>query len=226
MKNNYDLIIFDCDGTLVDSEYLNNKVSSDLLIEFGLTEYTPMRCLEEFSGSTWTDIKNKLEKRHDVQLPAGFIETYIQTVQDQMAGMIKPIEGALYFVEGCNSQSHLKICVASNGQRENVIKSLGLQGFDDYFQEDNTFTRIQVPNGKPAPDLFLFAADKMGSDPARCLVFEDSPTGVLAGVAAEMEVWGFVGASHDPKKQEKVLLEAGASRVFSHFIHISEMLNI
>lgn len=225
MRSKYDLIIFDCDGTLVDSEYLNNKISSDLLIELGLTDYTPMRCMEEFSGRTWTDIKATLEARHKITLPPTLIETYIQTVQNKMAEMLKPIKGALDFVQACNAVPDLKICVGSNGQRENVTQSLNLQGFDDYFHDENTFTRIQVPNGKPAPDLFLFAAKKMGVEPARCLVLEDSATGVLAGVAAEMDVWGFVGASHDPENQEKVLLEVGASRVYTDFIHIHEMLD-
>ena len=221
--SNFDLIIFDCDGTLVDSEYLNNKVSSDLLIEFGLTEYTPEKCIEEFTGSTWTNIRSDLEARHNVKLPDDLISNYIARVHAEMEKGLPPIKGAIDFV--VTSQSKFKICVGSNGERSNVMKSLSLCGFSPkFFQDDNIFTRIQVPNGKPAPDLFLYAAEKMNTEPSKCLVIEDSPTGVLAGVAAGIEVWGFVGTAHDQKSQEKKLIEAGASRVFSDFIHMGEAL--
>lgn len=221
-RRNYDLIIFDCDGTLVDSEYLNNKVSSELLIEFGLTEYTPEKCINEFAGFTWTNIKLLLEDRHNLTLPPDFIQTYIDRVHIEMESGLKPIPGAMDLVKASSSKG--KICVASNGERSNVMKSLSLQGYNDYFSEENIFTRIQVPNGKPAPDIFLFAAQNMGVNPQDCLVIEDSPTGVLAGVAAGMDVFGFVGASHDSAVQEKRLKQAGTQAVFSDFIHIAQVL--
>lgn len=223
MTRNYDLIIFDCDGTLVDSEYLNNKVSSNLLIEFGLAEYTPEKFMSEFVGCTWTNIKNDIEARHNVKLPADIIDRYVEVVNKELEKGVEPIEGVMELLNF--AQSNFKICVGSNGQRSNVMKSLHVQGFDAYFQDTNIFTRIQVPNGKPAPDLFLFAAAQMDVEPFKCLVIEDSPTGVQAGVAAGMDVWGFVGTSHTPDTQAMILENAGANRVFDSLIHISQALN-
>ena len=218
----YDLIIFDCDGTLVNSEYLNNKVSSDMLIEFGLSEYTPEKCVAEFTGNTWTNIKIKPESQHDIKLPEDFISQYIARVHQEMDKAPTPIEGAVEFVKA--SKERTKICVASNGERANVRKFLSLHDYDDYFREDNTFTRVQVPQGKPEPDIFFYAAEKMKADPSRCLVIEDSPTGVTAGVAAGMDVFGFTGASDTPEFQGKMLQKAGAKRIFTDFIHIAEAL--
>lgn len=218
----YDLIIFDCDGTLVDSEYLNNKVSSDGLIALGLSEYTPERCITEFAGVSWTEIKSILETRHNIEIPRYVIDDYIRNVQEQMETYMKQIDGALDFVRIANNKA--KICVGSNGMRVNVLQSLQLSGMMDYFTEDQVFTKIQVKNPKPAPDLFLLAAETMGIVADKCLVIEDSPTGVAAGVAAGMDVWGFVGTSHEPELQRKKLIDRGAGEVFDRFIHIQERL--
>lgn len=222
-RASYDLIIFDCDGTLVDSEYLNNKVSAGLLNDFGLTQYTPENFMEEFAGNTWTDIRLLLEDRHQTKLPDDLIENYIEKVNTSLEKDLLPIEGAKEFVALC--QQRTKICVGSNGQRSNVFKSLEIGGFKPaYFEDDTIFTRIQVPNGKPAPDLFLFAAERMGVTPDQCLVIEDSPTGVTAGVAAGMDVLGFIGTAHDKQAQEEKLKKAGVGAVFDRFIHIREHL--
>jgi beta-phosphoglucomutase-like phosphatase (HAD superfamily) len=222
--SDYDLVIFDCDGTLVNSEYLNNKVSSDLLIEFGLSEYTPERCIEEFSGTAWSNIKQTLEERHNLEIPRSLIDDYMVRVDNQMEELLTPIDGALDFSKACANR--MKVCVGSNGMRENVVRSLALQGFDDVFTAEMIFTKVQVKNPKPAPDLFLFAAERMSAKPERCLVIEDSPAGAQAGVAAGMDVLGFTGVSHDPLIQEKKLFEVGVQAVFSDIIHISEYLGL
>jgi beta-phosphoglucomutase-like phosphatase (HAD superfamily) len=95
-----------------------------------------------------------------------------------------------------------------------------------HFTPDTVFTKIQVKNPKPAPDLFLYAAAQMGADPERCLVIEDSTTGVRAGVAAGMTTWGFTGSNHDPAKQAQNLQSAGAHAVFERLIHIQERLGL
>lgn len=222
MNNSYDLIIFDCDGTLVDSEYLNNKVCGDVLRDFGLSEYTTEKCVVEFSGRSWTEIRQILEDRHECDIPDQIIQDYIKGVDEQRPALLKTIPHALETVKRCETQT--KIAVGSNGERSNVLKSLEQCGFMDIFTEDNVFTKIQVERPKPHPDLFLFAAEKMGVSPSRCLVIEDSPTGVLASVAAGMEVWGFVECSHDPNLQKKYLKESGATLIFDNFIHISDQL--
>ncbi|NQZ14862.1 MAG: HAD-IA family hydrolase [Alphaproteobacteria bacterium] len=224
LSDKYDLIIFDCDGTLVDSEYLNNKVSSDLLIEFGLKEYTPERCVAEFAGTAWSNIKQTLEDRHDVEIPRSLIDNYMRLVDEKMEQFLQPIEGMLDFV--VDSKKHYKIAVGSNGMRSNVVRSLELQGFLDHFSDDMIFTKVQVRNPKPAPDLFFFAAANMDVAPERCLVIEDSPTGTKAGVSAGMDVLGFTATAHDVNAQEKVLFDAGASAVFADIIHMRDYLGL
>lgn len=218
----YDLIIFDCDGTLVDSEYLNNKVTADVLTEYGLKGYTVENCMRDFAGRDWKTIKSIIDEKHDIDLPRYVIEDYIVTVQEKMSEYLKPIEGALDFVAGIANE--IKICVGSNGERGNVTKGLSMMGFDPYFDDDNIFTKVQVSRAKPAPDLFFFAAQKMGVDRQKCLVFEDSISGATAGVAAGMDVIGFTGASHDKKHSESELKNAGCMAIFDDFIHIAEYL--
>ncbi len=218
----YDLIIFDCDGTLVDSEYLNNKVSAELITEFGIEGYDADRCIIEFAGTSWTDIKKILDARHNVDIPKSLIDQYIARVQERMREELNAVEGALDFV--VQSKNKTKICVASNGMRTNVVDSLQLTDFMDHFLEDQVFTKIQVPNPKPAPDLFLFAADKMNVSPNKCLVIEDSVAGATAGVAAGMDVFGFTGTAHDQESQAQKLHETGLKAVFGDFIHMAEVL--
>lgn len=222
MKKDYDLIIFDCDGTLVDSELLCNKVSAGLLNDLGFDEYTSENFMAEFIGNTWTNIYKILEKKHNTKLPADLIAQYVEGVNQSLETDLQIVEGALDFVKLANGK---KTCVASNGQRLNVLKSLKVGQFiPNYFDESLVFTSCQVSRGKPEPDLFLFAAEKMNVSPDQCLVIEDSPTGVKAGAAAGMDVYGFTGVAHNKEEQEKELKLAGATAVFDDFIHISKAL--
>lgn len=226
MTNGYDLIIFDCDGTLVDTELLYNTVISDLLIECGLRDYTPAKCLELFTGLTLSNIRKTVELGHDVDLSSQMTsEIYVGRAQEMMDRGIKAIDGAAALLDALTGQ---KICLASNGERSSVIKSLKLTRLFDYFggQEDSIFTKIQVQNAKPAPDLFLFAASRMGVAPARCVVIEDSVAGVSAGVAAGMDVIGFTGSHHNPDYHATQLKNIGAKHCFSSLIHIAEHLGM
>lgn len=225
MGPEFDLIIFDCDGTLVDSEYLNNKITSDLLIELGLTDYTPEKCIADFAGVAWSNIRQTLVERHGSVIPDDVVKRYIRTVQERMPDLLKPVPDSLDVVTGL--KDHITLCVGSNGERSNVMQSLSLSGFDEIFHDANIFTKIQVEQPKPHPDLFLFAAEQMGfADPSRILVIEDSPTGVQAGKAAGMQTWGFTGVAHDKETQHKALEKAGADRVFDRLIHMPEMLGL
>lgn len=204
------LIIFDCDGTLVDSETLYNSITSELLTEMGLPEYTTERCIELFAGQSWRTIKDMLEDTHRIEIPESMVD---QFVEKSYAGMdsLNTSEDA-HDVVGALHQSH-KICVASNGERGGVLKSLAVTGLDQYFPEHHIFTKIQVERPKPAPDLFLFTAEQMGFEPPQCLVIEDSPTGVIAAVAAGIHVIGYTGCSHDTARQADMLHDAGADIV-------------
>lgn len=224
-KRKYELIIFDCDGTLVDSEYLNNKAFTDILLEYGMPQYDVDYALKNFVGMTLTDIMQFVTGETGFCFPEDTLTKYISNVKKfQKTDLLKTIPRAIEIVKSCSSK--FKVCVGSNGERSNVLESLKILGFMDIFSEETVFTRIQVEKGKPAPDLFLYAAEKMKIAPENCLVIEDSATGVRAGIAAGMDVWGFTGVSHDAENQKKQLLNAGASDVFSDIIHIGNKLEL
>ena len=219
---NFDLIIFDCDGTLTDSETLNNQAWVDALHHDGFTNYSVEHAINNWVGLTVSDIMDRVEdemgRRPSPTLTADFVR---RVAASQETGL-KAVDGADALIAAASKK--YKICVASNGERSNVINSLMITGLKKYFIDDHVFTKSQVTRPKPAPDLFLFAAQIMGADPARCLVLEDSAAGASAGVAAGMTTFGFTGTSHHPQKQEKIFKEIGVNMVFNRLIHIQEYL--
>lgn len=217
-----DLIIFDCDGTLVDSETLYNSITAELLNELGFEEYTPELCIELFAGQAWSTIKAGLEERHGAEIPKDIVERYIAIANARMDTDLQTPLGADDVVSALKAER--SICVASNGERNNVIKSLKITGLMDHFIEDHIFTKIQVEQPKPAPDLFLFAAERMGFESSHCLVIEDSPAGVAAAVAANMKVIGFTGCAHDQDQQAELLKNAGAKIITDKLIHITDYI--
>lgn len=214
----YDLIIFDCDGTLVNSEYLHNAVIADMLTAMGHTRYTPEYCVEAFAGKGMGEVLRALEADLGKPLPVSFLGDYVQGVNDGLAEHMKIIHGVeetLAHLEG-----RVKMCVGSNGERINVTRIIEAAGFTRFFPDTHIFTKDMVKHAKPAPDLFLLAADKMGVASNRTLVIEDSPTGTAAGVAAGMTVIGFTGAVHDHAAQARLLRDAGAHHVTANFLDI------
>jgi beta-phosphoglucomutase-like phosphatase (HAD superfamily) len=199
----------------VDAEYFHNKLVSDVLTDLGLNEYTPEECIETFGGTTWEHIKDTVASKHSVNVRLPPVQERVEKIIPFMEGNMKPIHAALDFVKFV--YKHAKIAVGSNGEDEIILKSLELQGFMDYFDPQNIFSKNHVPNPKPAPDLFLYAAEKMGTEPSRCLVIEDSYAGAKAGVAAGMDVFGFTGVAHDKEYATHRLTEAGATQVFDSY---------
>ena len=217
-----DLIIFDCDGTLVDSEYLNNKATADVLAALGLPQYDTDYCLRHFAGKGMGEMAAVILDETGVILPDDFIGRYMALVHARMPNelhAIPGVEAALIRLEG-----DCAMCVASNGERSNVLRSLRLTGLDRYFTDDCVFTKDMVPNPKPAPDLFLCAARRMGAAPSRCIVVEDSVTGTTAGVAAGMEVIGFVGTYAEKAAQAANLRAAGAVRIVERFADVLALI--
>jgi HAD superfamily hydrolase (TIGR01509 family) len=203
------LIIFDCDGVLVDSEVLSCRCLCDALagcgIEVGLEE-----TLDLFLGRSLDAV---LEHYQGLgrPIPRQFPAELMVKVQETFRSALCPIDGIGSVLEG------LKIphCVASSSTLDRVSLSLSLTGLARHFG-DRLYTAQMVDRGKPAPDLFLYAARRMQADPARTLVIEDSVSGVRAAKAAGMTVWGFVGGSHYRLRDGAAsLLEAGADRVFA-----------
>jgi HAD superfamily hydrolase (TIGR01509 family) len=205
-----DLIIFDCDGVLVDSELLSCRCLSEVLAEFGLA-LSVEQALELFLGRSSAAIGQYYRERGQV-LPNTFLPRLKTRVLETFAGALQPIPEIGSVLSALKSPH----CVASSSDIDRVSLSLNVTGLSSHF-EDRLYTAQMVERGKPAPDLFLYAAAKMGAQPARTLVIEDSSSGVQAAKAAGMTVWGFVGGSHYRSRDgHAILAAAGADRVFAH----------
>jgi HAD superfamily hydrolase (TIGR01509 family) len=203
----FDLVIFDCDGTLVDSEWLCNFSTSEVLTAAGHPQYTPEYCLSTFIGAGQSMIWRTVAKESGQPLPANINQQFIDRVAANVDAMAKAAPG-IEDVLSALSQNH-KICVGSNGERPNVVGALKATGLLPFFSDDRIFTVEDVVHPKPAPDLYLHAAKQMGVAPDRCLVVEDSVAGATAGVAAGMKVFGYHGLAHDQVSQADKLKNIG-----------------
>ena len=217
-----DLLIFDCDGTLVDSEYLNNLATCELLAAQGLPQYDMDYALTHFVGHKFSNILADITEETGHIFPENISSNYINLVRKLAPQYLKTIDGAEELV--AQAAQNTKICVASNGQRGNVILSLEMAGLKQYFSDDHIFTGTDVQNAKPAPDVFLLAAKKMDAPLNRAVVIEDSVSGVTGAAAAGMTVFGFTGTHHNPKTQAQSLKNAGATEVYESLIHIGNKL--
>jgi HAD superfamily hydrolase (TIGR01509 family) len=204
-----DLIIFDCDGVLVDSEVLSCSCLADVLADHGV-ELGLDRALELFAGRNVAAVREYCSALGH-PLPDEFSADLATRVRDAFSSSLSPIEGIGSVLERLRVPS----CVASSSDLERVSLALALTGLAAHFGE-RVYTSQMVKHGKPAPDLFLHAAARMQTDPGRTLVVEDSVSGVTAGKAAGMTVWGFVGGGHYASRDGRaILLAAGADRVFT-----------
>ncbi|MHC2435783.1 HAD family hydrolase [Bradyrhizobium sp. USDA 4451] len=204
-----DLVIFDCDGVLVDSEALSCRCLAEAMVRAGIA-MTTERALELFLGRSTSAL---LEYCRDVgePLPENFLPDLAVQVRETFRSQLKPIAG----VAAVLAQLRLPYCVASSSDLARVKYSLELTGLAASFGP-RLYTAQMVRHGKPAPDLFLHAASAMGADPGRTLVIEDSVSGVTAAKAAGMKVWGFVGGTHYRLTDGNALLrQAGADRIFA-----------
>ncbi|WP_375307944.1 HAD family hydrolase [Bradyrhizobium sp. A11] len=204
-----ELIIFDCDGVLVDSELLSCRCLSEVLAEFDIA-LSQQQALELFLGRSTRAIEQHYRGLGQI-VPEGFLPRLKSQVMSTFAASLQPIPG----IAGVMSDLSVPFCVASSSDLDRVALSLDVTGLRAHFGE-RIYTAQMVRHGKPAPDLFLLAAEKMGARPARTLVIEDSVSGVAAGKAAGMTVWGFVGGSHYRGRDGQAILSgAGADRVFA-----------
>ena len=185
-----ELVIFDCDGVLVDSETISASVIVDLLSEFGVA-VSRSYVFDHFIGLSFPAVGMRIRDDWAVSLPAEFEQTY-------RARLISRFESELQTTPGIRSvlaRLRCRACVATSSSDPRVRRTLALTGLDRWFGA-NVFTASQVARGKPAPDLFLYAAGRMGVSPARTLVIEDSLPGVEAARAAGMTVMVYSGGSH------------------------------
>ena len=181
----WDLVIFDCDGVLVDSEPIANRVFTDLLNEIGLRT-TLEETMRDYVGRSMASCMAIVGERLGRPVPDDFVDAFRDRTADAFRAELRGVPG----IEAALDAITEPTCVASSGEHRKIRLSLGLTGLLPRF-EGRVFSAEDVARGKPHPDLFLHAARVMGADPARCAVVEDSPLGVRAGVAAGMTVFGF-----------------------------------
>ena len=181
------MVIFDCDGVLVDSERLANEVFAGVLREVCGLEFTLEEMFDTFVGHSKAQCLEKIEAMIGEPPPDELERRYREDINQALATSVQAIDG----IEEVLAQLDKPFCVASSGSHEKMRMTLGKTGLIDYF-DGNIFSTSEVERGKPHPDIYLHAARKMGvDDPARCLVVEDSPIGVSGAVAAGMRVFGF-----------------------------------
>ncbi len=197
------LVIFDCDGVLVDSEPISNEVLARILSECGLPTSTT-DALSVYKGLILREVIAHAQERLGRPLPDDFVDRFESERAAEFRRRLKPIEGAGATVQRLRAAG-LEVCVATQGKLEKTELTLGLTELRPLFQERALFTAYSVPRGKPHPDLFLHAAERMGTPAERCVVVEDTPIGVRAAVAAKMRVFGYAADS-----DATALADAGA----------------
>jgi len=212
------LVIFDCDGVLVDSEIIASRVLSRELTALGLP-LTPEDCLAEFTGVTMAAAMARIETMMGRALPKDFEETLQQKDFEAFRTELQPVPG----VKAMLPKLPLPRCIASSGAIDKMRLTLTTTGLLSSF-EPHLFSAQMVKHGKPAPDLFLYAAERMGAEPHACVVVEDSTAGVRAGLAAGMRVLGFAGGSHANAEYEAILRASDAETVFRHMNELPGLL--
>jgi HAD superfamily hydrolase (TIGR01509 family) len=215
MQMRYDLVIFDNDGVLVDSEPISNRMLAEYLTEVGHPT-TYEESIRDYMGSAMHRIHDLIEERTGRRLPAEFDDVFHARVFAAFERELKAVDGAAEVLEGLEAAG-VPYCVASSGSHERIRVGHRATGLDRWFDDGRIFSSQDVGRGKPAPDLFLHAAARMGVAPARCVVVEDSPLGVQAAVAAGMDVYGFTAMTPEAKL-------AGATRLFSSMKELAGLL--
>lgn len=213
MSSKYKCIIFDCDGVLVDSEPIANRVIVEMANDYGANidlDYA----LKHFKGGSMQGCVDKISELVKVPLPENFVDTYRKRSFEAFKKDMKPVEGVKNVLENLK----IPFCVASSGPVEKIRFNLELTGLLPYF-EHKIFSCYTINKWKPNPAVFLWAADIMKFKPVDCLIIEDSLTGVKAAKNGGFDVFGFT--AHDYHNE----LEKEATLVFNHMIELQNLLS-
>lgn len=231
------LVIFDCDGVLVDSEPIAAATLATELTRLGLP-ITAEACLDRYTGLSMASMLRKIEDGWGKRLPPDFRDRLEQLDHAAFKRALKPIAGIDHVLDRLEARG-VATCVASSGSLEKLDLTLSASGLIGYFAPprgaapqnapprgaSRVFSAEQVAHGKPAPDLFVFAAARMGAPAEECIVVEDSIAGVSAALAARMRVIGFAGGGHCRDGHRDRLQRAGAPRVAADADELLGLLN-
>jgi len=218
-----DLIIFDCDGVLIDSEWMVCTMVSEELTGLGYP-MTPEQVVQRFAGRPEPEILAEIAADWGRPVPPAYREAMTRRIHDAFTSELAAIPG----VAATLARIVIPFCVASSSGPEKLKMGLSFVGLYDYFAPDptapNVVSAAYVAHGKPAPDVFLYAAGTMRTPVHGCLVIEDSLPGVRAACSAGMRVFGFTGGSHCQPGHAERLLAAGAERVLAHMSQLEDAL--
>jgi HAD superfamily hydrolase (TIGR01509 family) len=218
LNGSVDLVIFDCDGVLVDSEAISCRAHAETLTRHGYP-ITADQVLIRFLGVSDREARMTVEAELGRSLSDDFEAQMKQAALQRYADDLQSIP----YVDEVIAAIALPKCVASSGTPEKIRHGLDCAKLYDLLAP-HIFSATQVRRGKPAPDLFLFAAEQMGVAPARCLVIEDSVPGVTGARAAGMTVLGFHGGSHCQMGHADLLREAGAAATFDDMRQLADLV--
>jgi HAD superfamily hydrolase (TIGR01509 family) len=217
----FDLILFDCDGVLVDSEIISAEVESKLLRDHGVEITAEEMCIR-FAGMDWKNILLTIEKESEAPLSASLIDKSEPLLDRALSIRVKMIEGVRVALSRLTEQR----CICSNSSSKRLDMMLTKVGLKPYFEGHVYSAKDLGPDRtKPKPDIYLHGAKQFNADPARCLVIEDSVHGVHAARAAGMRVIGFTGGSHTYPTHADRLTDAGAETVISRMAELPQMVD-
>ncbi len=214
----FEAILFDCDGVLVDSEPITNGVLRDMLEEDGWA-MTSAECMSLFIGKAVREERAIIEARTGRALTEDWMQLFYERRNRELDARLEIVAGAHEAVAAAHAHTRQRIACASGADRFKVEMQLTKVGLMDFF-DGRVFSGHEMPRSKPAPDVYLAAAHHLRTPAPRCLVIEDTPTGVTAGVAAGATVWAYCPLpEHGP-----ALLQAGASQLFGHMTELPQLL--
>ena len=209
----FQLVISDCDGVLVDSELITNRIFASMLNELGIP-VTLEDMFEQFVGRSMANCLEKIAGLLGRPVSDDFVQQYQVQTTAALQSDLKVVPG----IEAVLDQIKMPYCVASSGSHEKMQTTLGITGLLPRFK-GKIFSVTEVARGNPFPDVFLYAAAKSGATASKCAVVEDTPTGVAAGVAAGMTVYGYCGLTPQHRLQE-----AGAHYTFDSMSQLPTLL--
>ena len=209
------LLIFDMDGVLVDSESIANRIMHAHLAAAGVPMDRPT-ATRTYIGRKMGFVVADIRARFGIELPADFERRCREDTLAAYETELEPVAGVRAAIEALP----MPRCLASSSDPSRIARSLEIAKLDDLFADATRFSSTMVANGKPAPDLFLFAAGRMGASPAECLVIEDTKVGLEAARAAGMTALAYAGAGHTPRGE----LEALAARAFDRMAELPALV--